>query len=102
VLQAAFRFLEHGGHDYASRRFVEHFLLHAEVQLKVAQIARLVELDRCTASRHQACSSAEVARSIQNRLAGKYPGKLLPRYAGPVAQFCLEHPQATRDEILDW
>ena len=30
VLEAAFRFLEHGGHDYASRRLIEHFLLHAE------------------------------------------------------------------------
>lgn len=102
VLQAAFQFLEHGGHDYASRRFVEHFLLHAQLNFKVAQIARLVNLDRCTTSRHQTGSSADVAHSIQNRLAGKYPGKLLPRYAGPVAQFCVEHPQATRDEIRDF
>lgn len=102
VLQAAFQFLEHGGHDYASRRFIEHFLLHAQLQLKVAQIARLVNHDRCTTSRHQACSSAAVANAIQNRLAGKYPGKLLPRYAGPIAQFCVEHPRATRDEILDF
>jgi len=29
VLEAAFQFLEHGGHDYASRRLVEHFLLHS-------------------------------------------------------------------------
>lgn len=102
VLQAAFQFLEHGGHDYASRRLVEHFLLHAQLQLKVAHIARLVGHDRCTTSRHRACSSAEVAEAIRNRLAGKYPGKLLPRYAGPVAQFCVQHPQATRDEILDF
>lgn len=102
VLEAAFQFLEHGGHDYASRRFVEHFLLHANLQLKVAQIARLVGHDRCTTSRHRACSSAQVAEAIRNRLAGKYPGKLLPRYAGPVAQFCVQHPQATRDEILDF
>ena len=102
VLLAAFQFLEHGGHDYASRRFIEHFLLHAQLQFKVAVIARLVNHDRCTTSRHQACSSADVAQAIQNRLAGKYPGKLLPRYAGPVAQFCVEHPRATRDEILDF
>ena len=38
VLEAAFRFLEHGGHDYASRRLVEHFLLHADLGLKVAQV----------------------------------------------------------------
>ena len=100
VLEAAFRFLEHGGHDYASRRLVEHFLLHAELGLKVAQVARLVGLDRCTSSRHRPCSSSQVVQAIHNRQAGKFPGKLLPRYAGPVAQFLLEHPQATRDEVL--
>ena len=100
VLEAAFRFLEHGGHDYALRRLVEHFLLHAELGLKVAQVARLVGLDRCTSSRHRPCSSSQVVQAIHNRQAGKFPGKLLPRYAGPVAQFLLEHPQATRDEVL--
>lgn len=102
VLEAAFRFLKHGGHDYASRRIVEHFLLHAEVGLKVAQVARLVDLNRCTSSRHRRCSSSQVVQSIHNRQAGKFPGKLLPRYAGPVAQFLLEHPQATRNEVLDF
>jgi hypothetical protein len=102
VLEAAFRFLEHGGHDYASRRIVEHFLLHAEVGLKVAQVARLVELHRCTSSRHRRCSSSQVVQSIHNRQAGKFPGKLLPRYAGPVAQFLVEHPEATRDEVMDF
>jgi hypothetical protein len=102
VLEAAFRFLEHGGHDYASRRIVEHFLLHAEVGLKVAQVARLVELNRCTSSRHRRCSSSQVVQSIHNRQAGKFPGKLLPRYAGPVAQFLVEHPQATRQEVMDF
>jgi hypothetical protein len=102
VLQAAFRFLEHGGHDYASRRLVEHFLLHAELGLKVAQVARLVGLDRCTSSRHRPCSSSQVVQAIHNRQAGKFPGKLLPRYAGPIAQYLLEHPKATRDEVLDF
>ena len=102
VLEAAFRFLERGGHDYASRRIVEHFLLHAEIGLKVAQIARLVGLDRCTSSRHRPCSSSQVVEAIHNRQAGKFPGKLLPRYAGPVAQFLVEHPTATRDEVLDF
>jgi hypothetical protein len=102
VLQAAFRFLERGKHDYASRRMVEHFLLHAEVGLKVAQVARLVGFDRCTSSRHRPCSSSRVVESIHNRQAGKFPGKLLPRYAGPVAQFLLEHPKATRNEVLDF
>ena len=102
VLEAAFRFLEHGGHDYASRRLIEHFLLHAELGLKVAQVARLVGLDRCTSSRHRPCSSSQVVQAIHNRQAGKFPGKLLPRYAGPVAQFLVEHPKATRDEVLDF
>lgn len=100
VLEAAFRFLEHGGHDYASRRLVEHFLLHSELGFKVAQVARLVGLDRCTSSRHRPCSSSQVVQAIHNRQAGKFPGKLLPRYAGPVAQYLLEHPKATRDEVL--
>jgi hypothetical protein len=102
VLDAAFRFLEHGGHDYASRRIVEHFLLHAEVGLKVSQVASLVDLHRCTSSRHRRCSSSQVVQSIHHRQAGKFPGKLLPRYAGPVAQFLVEHPQATRNEVLDF
>jgi hypothetical protein len=102
VLEAAFQFLEHGGHDYASRRLVEHFLLHSGLGLKVAQVARLVGLDRCTSSRHRPCSSTQVAQAIHNRQAGKFPGKLLPRYAGPIAQYLLEHPKATRDEVLDF
>jgi hypothetical protein len=102
VLKAAFRFLEQGGHDYASRRLMEHFLLHSEVGLKVAQVARLVGLDRCTSSRHRPCSSSQVVQSIHNRQAGKFPGKLLARYAGPIAQFLLEHPQATRHEVIDF
>ena len=102
VLEAAFQFLEHGGHDYASRRLVEHFLLHSELGLKVAQVARLVGLDRCTSSRHRPCSSCQVVQAIHNRQAGKFPGKLLPRYAGPIAQYLLEHPNATRDEVLDF
>jgi hypothetical protein len=102
VLEAAFQFLEHGGHDYASRRLVEHFLLHSALGLKVAQVARLVGLDRCTSSRHRPCSSSQVVQAIHNRQAGKFPGKLLPRYAGPIAQYLLEHPNATRDEVLDF
>jgi hypothetical protein len=100
VLEAAFRFLEKGGHDYASRRFVEHFLLHAGVGLKVAQVARLVNVNRCTSSRHRPCTSSQVVEAIHNRQAGKFPGKLLPRYAGPIAQFLLEHPTANRDAVL--
>ena len=76
--------------------------MHAEVGLKVAQVARLVELNRCTSSRHRPCTSSQVVEAIHNRQAGKFPGKLLPRYAGPIAQFLLEHPTAHRDAVLDF
>jgi hypothetical protein len=29
-------------------------------------------------------------------------GKLLPRHTGPIAEFLFTHPQATRDELLDF
>lgn len=99
VLEAAFRFLEHGGHDYASRRLVEHFLLHTELGLKTA---RLVSLDRCNSTRHRPCSSSQVVQAIHNRQAGKFVDKLLPCYAGPVAQYLLEHPKASRDQVLNF
>src|SRR5918911_1251669 len=37
-----------------------------------------------------------------HRLDGRPYGKLLPRYAGPIAQFVLTHPQASRYDILDF
>ena len=35
-------------------------------------------------------------------MAGRPHGKLLPRYAGPIAEFILTHPGATRYDILDF
>jgi hypothetical protein len=47
-------------------------------------------------------SSREVVREIQHRLSGRPYGKLLPRYAGPIAEFLLTHPEATRSDVLDF
>jgi hypothetical protein len=102
VLRAAFDFLEQVGWDYASRRIVGHFLLHCQLGLKLAQVARLVKVTRPTASRQNHLSSREVVGEIQHRLAGRPYGKLLPRYAGPIAQFLVTHPQACREDLLDF
>lgn len=102
VLKAAFAFLHQTGRDYASRRLVAHFLLNCQLGLKLAQVARLVEITRPTASRQNKLSSREVVREIQHQLAGRPYGKLLPRYAGPVAHFLVTHPDASRDDVIDF
>lgn len=102
LLQAAFRFTQQQGRDYCSRRLLCHLLLHCDAGLKVAQIARLTGFARATASRHQGLSSKEVIQSAQRRLVGRPYGKLLPRYAGPVAHFLCEHPDATHFDTLDF
>jgi hypothetical protein len=102
VLQAAFHFRQQQGTDYYAARLLSHFLLHCGCGLKVAQIARLVGVSRPTASGHQGCSSKEVIQATHHRLAGRPYGKLLPRYAGPIAEFVLTHPGATRYDVLDF
>lgn len=102
VLQAAFAFLQHAGNDYASKRIVAHFLLHCQLDWKIAQVARLVGVTRPTGSRQNKLSSRQVVREIQHRLSGRPYGKLLPRYAGPVAQFLLTQEDASRDDLLDF
>jgi len=102
VLQAALSFLAQAGQDYASRRMVAHFLLHCQLDLKLAQVARLVGFTRATASRQKRLSSRQVVGEIQHRLSGRPYGKLLPRYAGPIAQFLLSHPAACRGDVLDF
>jgi hypothetical protein len=100
VLQAAFAFQQRCGRDYYSTRLLSHFLLHADTGLKVAQIARLLRLSRPTASRQQGLSSKEAVQAAQHRMAGRAYGKLLPRYAGPIAEFILTHPDASRYDVL--
>jgi hypothetical protein len=102
VLQKAFAFLEDRGRDYCSLRIVAHFLLHCQLGLKKVQIARLLNVTPPTIWRQSKLSSREVVREIQHRLSGRPYGKLLPRYAGPIAEFLLTHPEATRSDVLDF
>jgi transposase len=102
LLQAAFAFRQRCGDDYYSSRLLNHFLLHCHSGLKVAQIARLVGVSRPTASRQQGVSSKEAVQAAHHRMAGRPHGKLLPRYAGPIAEFILTHADATRYDILDF
>jgi hypothetical protein len=100
LLQAAFAFRQRCGDDYYSSRLLSHFLLHCDSGLKVAQIARLVGFSRPTASHQQGLSSKEAIQAAHHRLAGRPHGKLLPRYAGPIAEFLLTHADATRYDVL--
>ena len=102
VLKATYHFRETCGDDYYSTRVASHFLLHAQTGLKVASIARLLEISRPTASRQQGLSSKEAIQSAHQRLAGRPYGKLLPRYAGSIAEFILTHPEASRYDVLDF
>ena len=102
LLQAAFAFRQRCGADYYSSRLLSHFLLHCGSGLKVAQIARLVGSSRPTASHQQGVSSKEAIQAAHHRMAGRPYGKLLPRYAGPIAEFILTHADATRYDTLDF
>ena len=102
VLQAVWHFRQHCGSDYYSTRVLSHFLLHSGCGLQVAQVARLLDIDRTTASRQQGLSSKQVIQAAHHRLDGRPYGKLLPRYAGPLAEFLFAHPQASRADLIDF
>src|SRR3954470_4907266 len=102
LLQAAFRFRQRQGSDYYSTRLLSHFLLHCDTGLKVAQIARLLGVSRPTASRQQGLSSKEAIQQAHHRMDGRPYGKLLPRYAGAVAQFLFARPDASRADLIDF
>jgi hypothetical protein len=102
LLQAAFAFRQSRGSDYYSSRLLSQFLLHCDSGLKVAQIARLVGFSRPATSKQQGLSSKEAIQAAHHRLAGRSHGKLLPRFAGPIAEFILTHPEATRCDVLDF
>src|ERR1700691_5553204 len=102
LLPAAFAFRQRCGDDYYSSRLLSHFLLHCDSGLKVAQIARLVGISRPTASQQQGVSSKEAIQAAHHRMAGRPHGKMLPRYAGPIAEFILTHADATRYDILNF
>src|SRR5256885_1225905 len=102
LLQAAFRFRQRQGSDYYSTRLLSHFLLHCDTGLKVAQIARLLGVSRPTASRQQGLSSKEAIQQAHHRMDGRPYGKLLPRFAGPIAGFLFAQPDATRADLIDF
>ena len=102
LLQAVFRFRQSQGTDYYSTRLLSHFLLHCDCGLKVAATARLLGLSRPTASRQQGLSSKQAIRQAHHRMDGRPYGKLLPRYAGAVAQFLFAHPDASRADLIDF
>jgi len=102
LLQAAFRFRQSQGTDYYSSRILGHFLLHCGSGLKVAALARLLGISRPTASRQQALSAKQAIQQAHHRLDGRPYGKLLPRYAGPIAGFLCAHPEATRADLIDF
>jgi hypothetical protein len=102
LLQHAFAFRLRSGDDYYSTRLLSHFLLHCDSGFKVAQIARLVGISRPTASHQQGVSSKEAIQAAHHRMAGRPHGKLLPRYAGPIAEFLWKHPDATRYDVLEF
>jgi transposase len=102
VLEAAFQFRQRCGTDYFSTRLLSHWLLHSHTGLQVTQIARLLGLSRSAASAQQGRSSKEVIQAAHHRLAGRAHGKLLPRFAGPLAYFLQQHPRASRYDLLDF
>ena len=102
LLRYVFAFRQRCGDDYYSSRLLSHFLLHCDAGLKVAQIARLVGISRPTASHQQGVSSKEAIQAAHHRMAGRPHGKLLSRYAGPIAEFILTYADATRYDILDF
>ncbi len=102
LLRMVFQFRQAQGADYYSTRLLSHFLLHCGCGLKVAQVARLLGLDRTTASRQQGVSAKQAIQAAHHRMDGRPYGKLLPRYAGPIAEFLFAHPQASRADVLDF
>jgi hypothetical protein len=102
LLRAAFAFLRRQGNDSYSTRLLSHFLLHCDSGLPVAQIARLLGTCRPTASQQQGLSSKEAIQQAHHRMDGRPYGKLLPRYAGPLAGYLFGHPRASRADLIDF
>lgn len=102
VLGAAFRYLQAAQGDYSTARIVSHFLLHCGLELRVAQIARLVGISARSAFRHEKLSARQVGQQIHDHFRGRPYGKLLPRHAGPIAEFLFTRAQATREDLLDF
>ena len=82
-------------------RLLSHFLLHCGL-FKIAQVGRLVGVSRKTASKQRKLSSKQTVQAAHHRMKGRPYGKLLPRYAGPVAQFLVQHPKASRYDVIEF
>lgn len=102
LLQACCRFRQSRGDDYYSTRLLTHFLLHCGSGLKLAQLARLLGINRVTASRQQDTSSRQAIQQAHHRMDGRPYGKLLPSYAGPIAGFLFQQPNASRADLIDF
>lgn len=102
VLRAVHRFRQRQGHDSYSTRLLTHFLLHGDTGLTVAALARLLGVSRPTASRQQGMTSKQAVQQAHHRMDGRPYGKLLPRFAGPILEFHLRHPDATRADLIDF
>src|SRR5262249_20187832 len=102
LLQAGFRFRQAQGTDHYSTRLLIHVLLHCKRGVPVAAIVRLLALSRPPASRQQGLSSKEAIRQAHHRMDGRPYGKLLPRYAGAVAQFLFSPPDASRADLINF
>jgi hypothetical protein len=47
-------------------------------------------------------AAKQVIQQAHHRMDGRPYGKLLPRYAGPIAEFLCTHPKATRLDLVDF
>ena len=65
-------------------------------------MVRLVGISTRSAFRHRRLSAKQVGQQIHRHFSGRPYGKLLPRHAGPIAEFLFTHPEARRDELLDF
>jgi hypothetical protein len=102
LLRFAFQFRQQQGDDYYSNRLLSHLLLHCNCGLKIAAIARLTDFSRQTASQQRGLSSKEAIQQGHHRMDGRPYGKLLPRYAGPIAGYLFANPKATRADLIDF
>jgi hypothetical protein len=102
LLRAAFHFRQAQGTDAYSTPLLSQFRLHRGSGLKVAQLARLVGVSRPTASHQQGLSSKEAVREAHHRMDGRPYGQVLPRYAGPISEFLLGRPGASRADLIDF
>src|SRR5206468_8318483 len=44
----------------------------------------------------------QAIQQAHHRMDGRPYGKLLPRYAGPIAEFLCRRPEATRADLIDF